>query len=80
MPVAFITLENAISRYLNNSDEVAQLHAAVDLMPVKVIKEFSAGLQWESGEDIIDSQAFQYGREIAENYSGEIIWKLVTIL
>ena len=80
MPVSFVTLENAVSRYLTNSDEVAQLHAAVDLMPVKVIKEFSLGLQWESGEDEIDSEAFRYGKEIAENYSGEIIWKLVTIL
>lgn len=80
MPVSFVTLENAVSRYLNNSDHVAQLYAAFDLMPVKTIKEFASGLQWEAGEDEIDSQAFRYGKEIAENYSGEIIWKLVTTL
>lgn len=61
------TIQNAISRFIDNGD-CFQLSQAVDKTPAKILNEICDGIRWEDGEDTIDSEAFRYGLEIAENY------------
>lgn len=73
------TIQNAISRFIDNGDEF-QLQSACDKTSGTILRDIRSGINFEAGEDEIDSEAFRYGQEIAENYTQHQIWKILEIV
>ena len=77
--VEMVTIQNAVSRFIDGGT-CMDLVRAVEKTPARILNETCDGIRWENGEDTIDSDAFRYGLEIAENCDAMKIDNILKIL
>ena len=77
--MGLVGISHAIGNYAENRN-ASELARAVEKVPAKILNDICAGIYYEDGEDVIDSEEFRYGLEIAESYDTHKVIEIRQIL